>query len=397
MSEFSESYHIRTDDADADAVKKRLRNAKVTGITFGPKNDWLTFVPYEELKDYRDAGGSHGLAVRLSHLLNAPVLWYLHAEDHGWAFALARPRAPVCRFACWWDPAPGVERDQLELAALTSFAPREAIEPLLREFDIGAAFELRPAHRFAELLGLPAYKWLSPRLASNHTNDFLDMGGAKLGTKPPSAAEQFQLPPRRKLELPRPDLSAREALGIVRPFAQNLEGEGWCMASLESYGGVDRDGRAGNFAWRFAYAKLGTFAVIHTALSHSGNLSFSAGIPPAYLLGALSARLALPDDWLDSTQIADIIASEPLAEGLDDKYSLTMRLWPQEGAPFHWKVTRTGVHHPGLTWQDFEVEASTGRINVETYRRVERNQTVEERWRSRTDGAGEWQTPPGAC
>ena len=186
MSEFSESYHVRTDDAGA--VKKRLSDAKLAGIVFGPANGWLTFVPYEELNDYREAGGSHGLAVRMSQLLNAPVLWYLHAEDHGWTFALARPGAPICRFACWWDPEPSAERDELDIAVLASLAPLERLESLLRQFDIGAAFKERPAHRFAEVLGLPAYKWVSPLIAQRHSDDLLRMGGAELGLKPSAAA-----------------------------------------------------------------------------------------------------------------------------------------------------------------------------------------------------------------
>jgi hypothetical protein len=42
MSEFSISFHIRF----GDGHEELLRAAKLSGVTFGPANGWLTFVPY---------------------------------------------------------------------------------------------------------------------------------------------------------------------------------------------------------------------------------------------------------------------------------------------------------------------------------------------------------------
>jgi len=39
--------------------------------------------------------------------------------------------------------------------------------------------------RFAELLGLPAYEWLSPHLVQDDTPHFLAHGAREIGTKPP--------------------------------------------------------------------------------------------------------------------------------------------------------------------------------------------------------------------
>jgi hypothetical protein len=44
MSEFSISFHIRL--GDGHEVSKLLPAAKLSGVTFGPANGWLTFVPY---------------------------------------------------------------------------------------------------------------------------------------------------------------------------------------------------------------------------------------------------------------------------------------------------------------------------------------------------------------
>jgi hypothetical protein len=133
VSEFSSSFHIWTDDA-ADA-QQRLRRAKISGIVFGPANRWLTFVPYANLQAYHARVDPTDFAADLSRVVGCPVLHYRYGEDHGWTFALARPRAPLTRFACWWDPVPTVERDGVDLEALAPFVQLHAIEPLLQSFD----------------------------------------------------------------------------------------------------------------------------------------------------------------------------------------------------------------------------------------------------------------------
>ena len=46
VSEFSSSFHIRT--TSPTDTEQRLGKAKLSGLVFGPKNDWLTFVPYPD-------------------------------------------------------------------------------------------------------------------------------------------------------------------------------------------------------------------------------------------------------------------------------------------------------------------------------------------------------------
>jgi hypothetical protein len=113
MSEFSDSYHIRTDDPAG--VKQRLRQARLAGVIFGPSGGWLTFVPYEELAVYRRSMVGDAFTVQLSQVLSATVLHYNFSEDHGWSFAVARPGEKLNRFACWWDPEPTIEREHLVL------------------------------------------------------------------------------------------------------------------------------------------------------------------------------------------------------------------------------------------------------------------------------------------
>lgn len=96
-----------------------------------------------------------------------------------------RPDKPLVKYACWWDPSSSVERDQFDPGALAPFIAPDRLEPVLCEFDAMTALHERPAQRFAELLGLPAYEWLSPHLVQDDTHHFLGHGGREVGTKPP--------------------------------------------------------------------------------------------------------------------------------------------------------------------------------------------------------------------
>jgi hypothetical protein len=160
LSEFSSSYHIRTENARK--TQQRLRQSKISGIVFGPANGWLSFVPYENLPAYEQRGDGD-FALFLGQILDSTILHYRYGEDHGWTFTLVRPGMPPVNYARWWDPAPGEDRNQLDTNALAPFVSPDALLPLLRGFDNAAAADREPAYRFAELLKLPAYKAPRPR------------------------------------------------------------------------------------------------------------------------------------------------------------------------------------------------------------------------------------------
>jgi hypothetical protein len=167
------------------------------------------------------------------------------------------------------------------------------------------------------LLGLPAYKWLSPELAQRHTADFLAQGGRKLGTKPPHTAERLQLPPSRQIALPRPDLSAREALILIKPFMAQFEPP-WHLASLGSYGFIQVDGRGD---WRPSYRYAASDDVIHVPLIANGavgRLSFQGQTMPAHAMSGVQEAVPLSDEWLDSTDVAVIVARQVVPEGLGE-------------------------------------------------------------------------------
>src|SRR5262249_5948569 len=156
--------------------------------------------------------------------------------------------------------------------AFVPFLAPDLLEPLLRSFDPDGAADVQPAYRFAQMLGLPAYKWLSPELAQDHTDDLLGQGGRKLGTKPPDAAKRLPLPPNRQLALPQPYLSAREALDLICPFMAQFKPP-WCLTMLSSSGSIEPDGRG---IWQARWRDGESGDMVQVALLGDGRLIFQA-------------------------------------------------------------------------------------------------------------------------
>jgi hypothetical protein len=383
LSEFSVSYHLHTGD-DSRAAQATLRQAKLSGIIFGPANGWLTFVPYAQSKQYRMAGGPR-FADYLSGRTRLTTLRYCYAEDHGWTFALARPNQPLVQFACWWDPSPTIERDKFDPLALAPFLAPELVEPLLRLMDHNEAADAQPAYRFAELLGLPVYKWLSPELAQNNTNEFLERGGRKLGTKPPGVAVRLQPPPNRQIALPQPYLSARQALDVFAPFMAKFKAP-WSLTMLSTYGILLADGRA---VWQARWRYGDTGDMIQAALFQDGRLSFRANTAPAYALDYLMTAINLPENWLDSTDIALIVARMPVPGGFAGSLgSMTLRSY--KDYPSVWEILSPGDSNsdkPYASWTIY-LDAASGDVLAEFLGRKHGAQIVSVRRRLQ---GGDWE------
>lgn len=382
MSEFSASYHIRVGEG-ADA-QKALRQAKIGGVVFGPANGWLSLVPYAGLASYRSAGEAR-FADYLAKLTGLPVLYYCYAEDHGWSFALAGKERPLVQFACWWDPHSAVEREQFDPLALAPFVATEALEPLLRAFDHEEAMRAQPAYRFGELLGLPAYQWLSPDLAQNDTQDLLDRGGRKLGAKPASAAARFQLPPNRKITFPEPAPSAREALNLITPFMAQFKPP-WTLTMVSTYGSAVPDGRG---VWQVRWRYGDSADMVQAVLMDDGRLLFSADSVPFYATDSLMRAMHLPEKWLDSPDITAIMANLPIPSGFDGGRSAAMALRSLNDHPHLWEVLAAGERGKvgsSSFWAVY-IDAVSGEVLAEVLtRKVDGHVTV----RSRVRG-GDWQ------
>lgn len=166
MSEFSESYHLRSDRAE-DAIEL-LRRAKLKGYVYEPSNGWVTFLAEEGVFEPDER-----IVAAASH----PLLHYVSAEDHGWSFTLFDGENIVCGYRCEWDEVITVEDWRYSRAALVQVAP-SAQPALLDEFErhlqpenVDEVFESEPSKLFAQAVGLEHYEWLSYDYMSNDYPD----------------------------------------------------------------------------------------------------------------------------------------------------------------------------------------------------------------------------------
>ena len=383
MSEFSISYHLRV--GDGREISKLLRDAKFSGVAFAPANGWLTFVPYANAASYRDADGPL-FADSLCKLTGRTVLYYCYAEAYGWAFALARPESRLVQYACWWEPRPTVERDQFDLLALSPFVALEQLEPLLGSFDPKAVAKERPAYRFAELLRLPHYKRLSPQKAQDRTDDLVEQGGRKLGTKPPGVATRLQHPPTRQVALPQTYMSAREAIDLTTPFMAKFTPPR-SLTTLSSYGLIRPDGR-GIWQAKWRYGESGD--TVQVTLFGDGRLVFRLDTAPA--TSFLPDAMDLPKGWLDSPDIAAIVARLPIPDGLVQPSLALMTLRSSKAAPHAWEIhyradKSSDDPFASASWI-VHVDAMSGDVVAEQLGRKDGHMIVPARRRAR---GGEWQ------
>lgn len=156
MSEFSESYHLRTDRAE-DAIEL-LQRAKRKGYVYQPVDGWVTFLAEE---------GVFEPDAKIVAAAKHPLLHYVSAEDHGWSFTLFDGAKIVSSYRCDWDDdiradASGYSRDAL-VRMIPSVQPSllDDFERYLHPKEFEDLFEAEPSKMFAQALGLEHYDWLS--------------------------------------------------------------------------------------------------------------------------------------------------------------------------------------------------------------------------------------------
>jgi tetratricopeptide (TPR) repeat protein len=150
MSEFSESFHLRTENAQEGI--ELLQAAGFKGVVFQPQNGWVTIVPQTTPLDGARAMTSHNPGT---------LLHYVFGEDHGWTFSLYEQSKSVIHYECTWDSRLAIDDSQVDMEALGAF-----VDPS-RRAEMDAVLhpgldDVRSAHhRFADLIGLKHYEWLS--------------------------------------------------------------------------------------------------------------------------------------------------------------------------------------------------------------------------------------------
>jgi hypothetical protein len=156
MSEFSESYHLRSERSE-DAVEL-LRRAKRKGYVFQPVNGWVTFVAEK---------GTFEPDQLIVTAASNPLLHYVAAEDHGWSFALYDSNAAVISaYRCDWNDDIQFDDSRYSRSALEQFVPSaqpsllDDFELLLHPKDFDELFDAEPSKQFAQAIGLEHYDWL---------------------------------------------------------------------------------------------------------------------------------------------------------------------------------------------------------------------------------------------
>jgi len=156
MSEFSESYHLRTERAE-DAIEL-LKRAKRKGYVYQPVNGWVTFLAEEGVFEPDE---------RIVAVAGQPLLHYVSAEDHGWSFTLFDRTKIVSSYRCDWDDDIRVDDSKYSRAALEQFVPSvqasllDEFEGRLHPKDFDELFEAEPSKLLAQALGLEHYDWLA--------------------------------------------------------------------------------------------------------------------------------------------------------------------------------------------------------------------------------------------
>lgn len=155
MSEFSESYHLRSPRRE-DACDL-LRAAGLAGYVYPPTEGWVTFVA---------ADGEFEPDPRIVEAARQPLLHYVCAEDHGWSFSLSDQGRVVCAYRCDWNDDVTFDDARYSRAALKKAVPNaegealDAFEKLLRPTDFEEVMESETAKVFAEAVRLKYYDWL---------------------------------------------------------------------------------------------------------------------------------------------------------------------------------------------------------------------------------------------
>jgi hypothetical protein len=379
VSEFSSSIHIQT--ADAVETEKALLEAGYRGLVFGPKNGWLTFVPYAD--GDADIDQLASFSPRLSEAVGATILHYTYAEDHFWSFAVVRAGKATCVFACGWDPKLEVSRDRLDMAVVQAFASSTDIEPFLKD----RICEGRPsAYGFAKVLGLPAYEWLSPLLVEKDTQYFLKRGGRRLGRKKPG--KKTRLPEPIEIITPGGDLSAREALEIVRTHTPFLDAS-WLLYNVNGHAHRDIDHTklaVPQSDWEFRYLNTKTGERVNAGLfvkENAGRIGFRSYDRVSQIELSEHPQLGLPTNWIDSSRVAQIVQGIELPKEVKQPDATLFSLWGTSEA--FWKVFRSSNR---ISWQ-IEIDAVTGEVLRETVGWCDEDDYIVKHRRGRLRG-GAW-------
>ena len=186
----------------------------------------------------------------------------------------------------------------------------------------------------------------------------------------------------------RPDVSAREAVGVIADHVGNRI-DLTIAFSVTIAGAADINGRlniaVGGWDVRFLTAQPDQY--IFARLSANGNLSFTL----ESMWDVPAPVFALDGDWIDSTLAADILREEPLPPAMVERYSLFLSLRVVAAVGLFWEVRRIYTEPANNIYltQSLGIDASNGVVAAETVEMKKAGVLVESRYRDRLN-AREW-------
>ncbi|WP_088043250.1 hypothetical protein [Bacillus sp. EAC] len=160
MSEFSESYHLFSND-QKDGIEL-LKRSFVRGFVYPEKNNWVTIIP----------SGRKFHVIRRFIKNNKGVLIHLiNAEDHGWSLSIYDGIKRTFHFECSWEEDIEINQDEYHrerLVELINSNPHKVkpitpldITQIFYVSDFEELIEKNPVTQVANLLRLEHFEWIS--------------------------------------------------------------------------------------------------------------------------------------------------------------------------------------------------------------------------------------------
>jgi hypothetical protein len=183
------------------------------------------------------------------------------------------------------------------------------------------------------------------------------------------------LPPRKQLELPRPDLSAKEGLRVVRA-ALGEAGLDLVPIGLRLAGAADLGGRLslGTGAWEVLFWWEEGSIAVETWIFSNGNFGAEYVAKPFWM----QVPPPIEEPWVDSTVAAAAVSREPVLPGVKAKDDLFLRLVEKSRRRF-WEVERHAydVETATVRAHTFLLDIERADVLVERFKLIKGRATVE--------------------
>lgn len=169
MSEFSESYHLRTKDTE-EAVNL-IKKSGIKGFVFKEENGWVSFVvDGSEFKPNK----------KILSKNEGIIVHYANAENYGFFISIYHRSKLVSHYELiFWDEeiyndSPNIKDEELDISIMYQLIKQnineislEELTALLYPDNLENTYDNKFVIRLANLIGLTNYSWISYHYLSN--------------------------------------------------------------------------------------------------------------------------------------------------------------------------------------------------------------------------------------